>query len=83
MRVLKPQVQTAIETVDILCNKCGQSCKVPWGGDLNELWSYLGLIEVEASTFAVYDEDERPKFSLCNACWAELESSFTIPMETP
>lgn len=57
---------------DILCNKCGTSCKTPMG-------NFEGLIEVIASggyESKVVSDETSIKFSLCEGCLGALISEF-------
>ena len=62
---------------DILCNKCGMSCK-------GEIGNFNGLIEY--TIFGSYDSTHlvdmsNYTFSLCEKCLCVLFNSFSIPIE--
>jgi len=78
--IIKEEVTvTKTETVihDILCNKCGKSCRTPIG-------NYEGLIEVKVQggyDSPVVGDMTTWTFSLCQYCIAEFGKSFKIPIE--
>lgn len=80
MKVTK-KIQQEIEVVnDVICNKCGQSCRPS-----EEVPDFYGLIETSVTTG--YESPALPDgmcytFSLCEECLAELFSSFKIDPET-
>lgn len=70
---------TEDKVVDVLCNKCGLSCNHSQKGQIP---NFYGLIEAEVhggyeSTHM--NDMTRIKFSLCEKCISELNSSFKIP----
>ena len=71
MRITKEISTISLETLDIICNKCGQTCKT----NMN----YNGLLEVEIS--GSYDSTHLHdlalyQFSLCEKCLVELFETF-------
>lgn len=76
-------VKKQIEVIDdILCNKCGKSCKEDCGEDVIE---YCGLIEttIEGGYFSPVLEDAvKYTFSLCEECLNELFKTFKIEVES-
>jgi hypothetical protein len=67
--------------VDVLCNKCGSSCNHSPRGQTS---SFYGLIEVEVhGGYESTDLEDLTsiKFSLCEKCISELNSSFKIPAQ--
>jgi hypothetical protein len=61
---------------DILCNKCGQSCKKECG--------FLGLIEAKVSGgFDSYplSDGVNYTFSICEHCLNSMFDKFKIPVE--
>lgn len=65
---------------DILCNKCGESCK----SDVFGTGGFYGLQEatVSADYFSPALEDcTHYVFSLCEHCLVKLFKDFTIPVE--
>lgn len=82
MRITKEVQQTVEVTKDIICNKCGNSCRTSTGGDDAPWHAYDGLIEAEVhgSYFSTKIGDtSKHVFSLCETCFMELQSSFKIP----
>lgn len=75
MRIIKEVQTTTIETVDILCNKCGKSLK--------QEYNYCGLIEESlcGNYESPYLNDlDYYSFALCEACLLDLFQSFKIPV---
>lgn len=78
MRITRAIEKTVVETTDILCNRCGESCK----GDLN----FNGLIE--AQVVGAYDstsllDNVIYTFSMCEKCLSEMFRYFAHqPQET-
>lgn len=74
------KVQREVEIVDdVICNKCGKSCRPS-----DEVPDFYGLIEASFSTG--YESKALPDgmsytFSLCEECLAELFDSFQIEPE--
>lgn len=70
-------IKQEVEVIDdILCNKCGQSCKIE--GD------FYGLIETGFSTgyfSPCLPDGNTYLFSLCEECVAKLMDSFEIKAE--
>ena len=70
-------VREVQEVIDVLCNKCGETCK--------DEMNFNGLIEarIEGAYDSKYLEDTtRYKFSLCEKCLKELFDTFKIsPIE--
>jgi len=67
-------------TTDIICNKCGESCKSYVFEDGGA--QYSGLIELEYQGGYFSDkigDGVSHKFSLCENCLAILFSGFKIP----
>lgn len=62
---------------DIICNKCGRSCK-----DSSEM-NYEGLLEisVEGGYASILGDTVKYTFSLCEECLKELFESFKIKCE--
>jgi len=82
---IKKNVKMEKETVeDVLCNKCGFSCKRVYPNSSNDDGEFYGLIEVSFSTG--YLSDPLPDcqiytFSLCETCLYDLFASFKIKPE--
>lgn len=79
MRVIvtKEVTRTVVESVteDVLCNKCGKSCKTPIG-------NYEGLIEARVEggyDSPVIGDCVSWTFSVCEHCLAEFVATFKIP----
>lgn len=72
MRLTEKVERTVEETTDVLCNRCGESCKV---GD-----HFLGLIEttVQGQIVSHHLALKTYTFSLCEKCLAELFSYFQL-----
>jgi len=76
MRKTSKQTKQVVETVieDILCNKCGESCKTRIG-------NYEGVIEY--SMTGGYDshlgDNVEFIFSICERCLEKLFKEFKIP----
>ncbi len=74
--IITTEVQQTITVVsDIICNKCGESCKSNFHG-------YEGLLEAEV--FGGYGSEHvgdmnKHKFSMCEKCFMELSATFKIP----
>lgn len=56
--------------IDIICNKCGQSCKTEFDYEHAVGHSYFG--------YGSKHDMEIYKFDLCEKCFFELEDSFKI-----
>ena len=75
---IKEKVTQEVEiTKDIICNKCGNSCK----GDVG---NYNGLIEVVVT--GAYDsthltDGKNYVFSMCEECLSEMIKTFSIPID--
>lgn len=66
------KLQTVSEIKDIICNKCGNSCRF---GPLN----YEGLIEVTFQSgfySTIFGDCQEHSFSLCEPCLKELYETF-------
>lgn len=77
MRIIKQEQQEITVTTDILCNKCGKSCK-------GNIGNFNGLIEtVIAGAYdsTHLDDLTRYAFSMCEKCLSELFLEFKIPVE--
>lgn len=64
---------------DIICNKCGNSCRP--GEDVPD---YYGLVEATFTTgyeSTHFDDYWKYTFSLCEGCLFEFFSRFKIPAE--
>ena len=78
-----------IQTQDIICNKCGESCKIgnigETGNQKNLDWDiYGGLIESEI--FGGYyssklDDQSKYTFSLCEHCLVKMFKNFKVPVD--
>jgi len=79
MKITK-KIQQEIEIVsDVICNKCGQSCRPS-----EEVPDFYGLIEASFTTG--YESKALPdgvcySFSLCEGCLAKLFDTFQIKPE--
>lgn len=74
-KIIKTETVEIIE--DIICNKCGESCKKNVMGHDD----YYGLIEVGFSTGYAsrkFSDGCYYQFSLCEECLAELFDTFKI-----
>lgn len=72
----KNVTKTILETEDVICNKCGESCKD------KENMNYEGLIEVSVLggfCSKYIGDDTEYVFSLCEKCTMDLIKSFSIP----
>ena len=99
MRKTKKVTETKIveKTSDIICNKCGVSCKV---GNSSDRWSKRLNKRVESKNFAQNDYDgileyevhggyfstllgdmTSYRFSVCAACLLDLFKTFKVPVE--
>lgn len=82
MKVTKEVQQTVTVVKDIICNKCGESCRTDGGGDDTSHPEFDGLIEaqVHGGYFSEKIGDcSRHIFSLCETCFMDLQSTFKIP----
>lgn len=73
--IITTEVQQTVNVIsDIICNKCGESCK--------NLYGYEGLLEAEVhggyGSEHVGDMNKH-KFSMCEKCFMELSATFKIP----
>lgn len=77
------EIQTTTQVVvDILCNKCGESCATSTS-DHGWQRSFDGLLEVEVHAgywSKVLGDGFRTKFSLCEMCVSELFKTFKLPV---
>ena len=76
MKITQKETVEEDVTVDVLCNKCGVSCKEESG--------LLGLIEVTVSGGYGSDplsDGTNYTFSLCESCLDELFNEFKIPVD--
>lgn len=85
MRITEQKEVTEVKsiTTDILCNKCGGSCKL-YEFKEND-FEFGGLIEVKimGRYFSSHLEDCRDyTFSICEKCLKELFESFKIAIAT-
>ena len=73
-------VKQEVEIVeDVICNKCGSSCRPS-----NEVPDFYGLIEASFTTgyeSVALPDGKEYTFSLCESCIAELFKSFAINPE--
>lgn len=72
MKFTRKIVTPVTEIEEIFCNKCGLSCRSPYG-------DFYGLIEVEVTggyNSTHLEDGEVHKFSLCERCVSELIASF-------
>jgi hypothetical protein len=75
--VRKTRTKTIQETVDIICNKCGESLRREGSDD----W-YSGLQEAHVSSMpdsAVLEPRTAYWFSMCEPCLKVLFSKFILP----
>ncbi len=85
MKIIKEITETISKTVDIICNKCGESCIPEHCRDGNHgPGSFYGLIE--ASFTSGYCSPTLPdgnsySFSICETCMAEIFKTFKIAPE--
>lgn len=66
-------------TEDILCNKCGKTCKMP-----HAQLQHYGLIEAEVTggfDSTALEDLHTYTFSICEVCLKELFDTFSIPVE--
>jgi hypothetical protein len=79
MKIIK-KVPQEIEVVDdVICNKCGKSCRPS-----KEVPDFYGLIEASFTTgyeSAALPDGSIYTFSLCENCLAELFETFQIEPE--
>jgi hypothetical protein len=69
------------ETKDIICNKCGNSCRTDGGDDKTAYPAFDGLIEVKATGgywSKIIGDMNCYKFSLCESCLVEYAKTFKI-----
>lgn len=79
MRITETKTITKTVTKDVLCNKCGESCKLPTSS-----LQFYGLIETKVSggyDSIILDDLHTYTFSLCEACLKELFETFKLPVE--
>ena len=81
MRITKIAKVDREITTDIICNKCGESCKEELLDETMQMCSFYGLIEVTVtggycSTHLA--DGSSYTFSLCEKCLVELFESFKI-----
>lgn len=81
MEILETKLVEKIIVTDVLCNKCGESCKYYIDNDTFNINS-----AVITSSFGYgstkYDMEDF-EVHLCEDCYAELESTFKIkPIKT-
>lgn len=81
MKTIK-RVQEYVDVVDdIICNKCGESCRTDGGDDQVSHKEFDGLIEVTAHGgywSKVIGDMNRYQFSLCETCLVEFTKTFKI-----
>lgn len=75
MKITKREFKEVEIIADIICNKCGKSCRGPIG-------NFNGLIEVQVD--GAYDSTDLEdgaiyKFSLCEKCLKPILESFKHP----
>lgn len=75
MTAITKQVQRIdTDTVDVLCNKCGESCKRVHGIECVRLFADWGYDSSKDGTTEQAD--------LCEQCWDALVATFKLPPET-
>lgn len=91
MKNLKKIIKSVeiLQTQDIICNKCGESCKLGniggAGNKKNPDWDiYGGLLESEV--FGGYyssklDDESKYTFSLCEHCLTKMFKQFKVPVD--
>lgn len=75
MKIISKKLAEVEYVEDIICNRCGKSCK-------NEVGDFDGLIEAEVigGFYSPKIEDgTKISFSLCEHCVADLVQDFKIP----
>ncbi len=88
VREIVEQTQRVRRTVDVLCNLCGGSCRLPRLPERHPgtiPTSFYGLIE--ATVTGAYESDVLEdctwyRFSLCERCLAELFARCKVPVQT-
>lgn len=81
MKITQDIQATVTVTKDIICNKCGKSCRTDGGGDDAGHKEFDGLIEVCAHGgywSKVIGDMNRYRFSLCETCLVEFAKTFKI-----
>lgn len=76
MKLTKKIKREVIITDDVICNKCGKSCK-------GEMGHFNGLIEttIEGAYDSTHLEDcTNYTFSLCEECLSKLFAKFKFPV---
>ena len=77
----KQVTETKSVTADILCNKCGSSCKLHEFEENDFQWGGLIEAKIMGGYFSSHLEDcQYYTFSICEKCLKELFESFKIPV---
>lgn len=74
MKIVKKQTIENEVVEDILCNRCGKSCK-------NQAGDFDGLIEAEVCGgyySEKFEDGLRISFSICETCLVDIISNFKI-----
>lgn len=81
MRITKDIQETVTVVQDIICNKCGESCRTDGDDPSTYHKSFDGLIEVCAHGgywSKVIGDMNKYQFSLCESCLVEFAKTFKI-----
>lgn len=84
MRTTHEVQQTVLETKDIICNQCGNSCRVSLDA-FGSITEYEGLIEAEVCAgygSKFLGDGNGFAFSLCEECLVKLFKTFKHPALT-
>lgn len=65
---------------DIICNKCGKTCKVDITAD-HKHFNYEGLRARLSGGYGSRWDEQTILFDLCEPCTIELTKSFSIPVQ--
>lgn len=81
MKITKEYQRFVTEVQDVICNKCGESCRTDGGGDDTGHKEFDGLIEACAHGgywSKVIGDMNCYRFSLCETCLVEFAKTFKI-----